>query len=57
MLAVTVYNKIPHDIMAEGQGLEPRLTESKSAVLPLDDPSTTSAEFYINNLHLDVIIN
>jgi hypothetical protein len=30
--------------MAGGLGVEPRLTESESAVLPLDDPPPTQKE-------------
>ena len=35
-------------ILAEGLGLEPRLAESKSAVLPLDDPSTVSQYYTLD---------
>jgi len=31
--------------MAEGLGLEPRSKESKSSILPLDDPSTMTARY------------
>jgi hypothetical protein len=36
--------------VAEGRGFEPRLAESKSAVLPLDDPSS------VKNIILELIV-
>lgn len=32
---------LPHKILDAPQGLEPRLTESKSALLPLEDGATS----------------
>ena len=37
----------PHFKLVSGQGLEPRFTESKSVVLPLDDPEIVQTLYSI----------